>query len=130
MSKTSLSCRELFFSEDNKAEISVEPDIYFDEKDENLFTIPETEERKNFYTISNAVFLMESTEKLLEFVHTKKELHILRLRLKGKSYREISFFLKTGLASIARFVKKVSLHNPQIGLLLENAPALRNRNIP
>lgn len=130
MPKTSPPCPELFFNEANKAEISVEPDIYFDEKDENIFTAEERENRKNFYTFSNALFLMESTEKLLEIVHTRKELNILRLRLKGRSYREIAFFLKIGLASIARFVKKVSLHNPQVGILLENAPSFRNRKIP
>ena len=130
MPKTSPPCPELFFNEANKTEISVEPDIYFDEKDENIFTAEERENRKNFYTISNALFLMESTEKLLEIVHTRKELNILRLRLKGRSYREIAFFLKIGLASIARFVRKVSLHNPQVGILLENAPSFRNRNIP
>ena len=124
----SLSC-PLFFNEDHKAEISIEPDIYFDEKEEK--SIPEdTEKRERFYTFANAVFLLESTERLLEIVHTKKELHILRLRLKGMSYREIAFFLKIGLASIARFVRKVSLHNPQVGILLENAPSFRNRNIP
>lgn len=130
MPKTSPPSPELFFNEANKAEISVEPDIYFDEKDENIFTAEERENRKNFYTFSNALFLMESTEKLLEIVHTRKELNILRLRLKGRSYREIAFFLKIGLASIARFVKKVSLHNPQVGILLENAPSFRNRKIP
>lgn len=130
MQKTCQPCPELFFNEANKAEICVEPDIYFDEKDENIFTEEETKLRKNFYTFSNALFLMDSTEKLLEIVHTKKELHILRLRLKGMSYREIAFFLKIGLASIARFVRKVSLHNPQVGILLENAPSFRNRNIP
>mgnify|MGYP002514441926 CR=1 FL=1 len=38
--------------------------------------------------------------------------------------------LREALTRIARFVKKVSLHNPQIGILLENAPSFRNRKIP
>ena len=69
-------------------------------------------------------------EKLLSLVHSGKELKILRMRLNGMSYREIAASLHIGLASINRFIRRISLRNEEVGFLLENAPALRNRNIP
>ena len=80
MPKTSPPCPELFFNEANKAEISVEPDIYFDEKDENIFTAEERENRKNFYTISNALFqLVFPVDQIVQH-HTQTRPEEMRIR--------------------------------------------------
>ena len=134
MKYTHQNGESLFFNENNKAEMTVEPDIYFDEKDEKAVSTENSKKKKNprekFYTSSNAVFLLESTERLLEIVHSGKELKILQMRLKGMNYRTIASIQKIGLASIARFIRRVSRHHPRIGFLLENAPYLQREKIP
>ena len=109
-------------------DLAVEPEIYLDEKEEDLSSLPEKEEIP--HTFSDAFFFLDTMDRVLALVHSRKELKILRMRLKGMSYRQIASSLHIGLASINRFIKRIASRNPQVGILLENAPSLRNRNIP
>lgn len=122
----------LAFDEQKKMELTVDPEIYFDEKEEEY----EQDERKKvpgndhtFYTVSHAVFLLDSMERILDLVHSGKELKILRMRLAGKSYREIASSLHIGLASINRLIRRISLRNAQVGFLLENAQYLQEKRL-
>lgn len=121
--------RRSVFPLERESEGSVEPEIYFDEKE----TPPENsgkERSSSFCTRSNALFLLDGMEKLLSLVHTGKELKVVRMRLKGMNYREIAFHLHMGLASINRLVRRIALRNPEVGFLLENARDLREEREP
>ena len=121
---------EMCFTENSRVEISVEPDIYFDEDPGSVqFSAPHSGKEPPFYTFSNAVFFLECMEKLLSLVHSGKELKILRMRLNGMSYREIAASLHIGLASINRFIRRISLRNEEVGFLLENAHSLQKKDI-
>ena len=117
------------FPRETGPEASVEPEIYFDEKE----TPPENsgkERSSSFCTRSNALFLLDGMEKLLSLVHSGKELKVVRMRLKGMNYREIAFHLHMGLASINRLVRRIALRSPEVGFLLENARDLREEREP
>lgn len=134
MEKNRREKEQIFFNEKGNAEPVVEPDIYFDEKES--FPLPEKREfppqgniavPQEYFTYENAVFLLSCLEKLLAMIHSGKELKILRMRLNGMSYRQIASSLHIGLASINRLVRRVALHNPQVGFLLENVSSVTKK---
>lgn len=126
----------IYFNGEGNAVPVMEPDIYFDEKED--FSSPEKREKvllknigernqEEYYSYENALFLLSCLEKLLFLVRSGKELKILRMRLNGMSYREIGTSLHIGLASINRFVKRIALRNPQVGFLLEHASVITKK---
>lgn len=131
MKKKSFAAEEeMCFTDDRRVEITVEPDIYFDEEPSPApASVPSSGKIPDLHTFSNAVFFLECMEKLLSLVHSGKELKILRMRLQGMSYREIASSLHIGLASINRFIRRISLRNGEVGFLLENAHTLQKKDV-
>lgn len=98
------------------------PEIYYDEP----VYRGRSEKTLEEFSASPARILA-AFEKLLNMLHNRRDWQIVRMRANGLSYPLIARQLGIGVATIVRLMRKIEMHNPELGYLLAHAEVLHKQ---
>lgn len=95
------------------------PEIYYDEPE----PAGKDEAWLGEFSVSAAATLA-ALEKLLTMLDSRRDWKIVRLRARGLSYPSIANQLGIGVATVVRLMRKIEMHNPELGYLLTHVGIL------